>query len=418
MVGFGSVQLSALYVLVLLFVLPIAALYGLHDGQPSAGLVLQLALALPSLYLLTRWVLPVAGSRLLSRGLQPGEHPLWGGVHLRVWAIQKLMTISPLTVLSGSPWAAAYLRLAGAQVDDEAHIGTADISLPAFLHVGRGATVGYGTQLHASRISEGVLFLGPVTVGAGAVVASECVLEGDSVVGEGAILREQSLLQSGEAIPGGQTWSGSPARPATEAPDPVLELMAACSAAPRTWSRALLAGFAGGIALLELMPFLIMLPVVAVVWWALLAYGVGAGLLATALSGPLFVTASCALILGTRRLVLPATREGVHHLRSQLGLEKWLGDKLLELSLLLNNTMYSTLYTPIWLKALGTKVGKGTEVSTIANIDPDLLTLGEGSFVADMASVGSATYANGHVAFQRTEIGARTFVGNAAFIPS
>jgi non-ribosomal peptide synthetase-like protein len=108
----------------------------------------------------------------------------------------------------------------------------------------------------------------------------------------------------------------------------------------------------------------------------------------------------------------------VHHLRSQLGLEKWLGDKLLELSLLFNNTMYSTLYTPLWLRALGTRIGKGAEVSTISHIDPDLLTLGEGCFVADMATVGSATYANGHVAFRRTEIGSRAFVGNAAYVPS
>jgi non-ribosomal peptide synthetase-like protein len=167
-----------------------------------------------------------------------------------------------------------------------------------------------------------------------------------------------------------------------------------------------------------MLPFMILLPVVAVVWWVLLSFGTAAGLLATALSGPLFVAASCALILGARRLVLAETPEGVHHLRSQLGLEKWLGDKLLEQSLLFNNTMYSTLYTPMWLRALGTKVGKGAEVSTIANIDPDLLTVGEGSFVADMASVGSATYANGHVAFRRTEIGSRAFVGNAAFVPS
>ena len=94
-----------------------------------------------------------------------------------------------------------------------------------------------------------------------AVVGSECVLECGSEVGASAILREQSLLQSGQAIPDGETWAGSPARPAPEASDPVVELMASCAAAPRTWSRALLTGFAGGILLLELLPFLIMLPV-------------------------------------------------------------------------------------------------------------------------------------------------------------
>ncbi|HST96967.1 MAG TPA: Pls/PosA family non-ribosomal peptide synthetase [Geodermatophilus sp.] len=417
-IGFGTAQVSVLYAIILLFLLPVGVLYGLNDGQPSFALVLQLAIALPAVYLLARWVLPVVGSRLLSPGLRAGDHPLWGGMHLRVWTVQKLMSISPLTVLSGSPWAVTYLRLAGAQIDDEAHIGTANVSLPSMLRVGRGATIGYGTQLHAHRIAEGILTIGPVTVGAGAVVGSESVLECDSEVGENAILSDQSLLPSRRIVPAGETWAGSPARPAPDSMDPVVELMAACDEAPRTWSSHLLAGFAGGVLLLEMLPFMILLPVVAVVWWVLLSFGTAAGLLATALSGPLFVAASCALILGARRLVLAETPEGVHHLRSQLGLEKWLGDKLLEQSLLFNNTMYSTLYTPMWLRALGTKVGKGAEVSTIANIDPDLLTVGEGSFVADMASVGSATYANGHVAFRRTEIGSRAFVGNAAFVPS
>jgi non-ribosomal peptide synthetase-like protein len=414
----GTAQLSVLYLLVLVFFAPVAVVYALNDGEPSVTMLLQLVLGLPTLYLTARWVLPVVGSRLLSIGLRPGEAPLWSATHLRVWTVQKLMSISPMTVLAGSPWAATYLRLAGAQVDDECHIGTADISLPSFLRVGRGATIGYGTQLHGHRVAEGVLTLAPIAVGPGAVVGSESVLECGTAVGEDAILCDQSLLTSGSPVPDGQTWAGSPARPSPDSADPVVALMASCALAPRRWSGRLLLGFAAGVLLLELIPFLLLLPVVAVVWWALLTSGTTAALVVTALSGPLFVLTSCGLLLGIRRLVLPETPEGVHHLRSKRGLEKWLGDKLFELSLLFNNTMYSTLYTPLWLRALGTTVGRGAEVSTIANIDPDLLTLGDGSFVADMASVGSATYANGHVAFRRTEIGSRAFVGNAAFIPS
>jgi non-ribosomal peptide synthetase-like protein len=414
----GFVQVSWLYAVVLLFLLPISVLYGLHRGQPSIALVLELAVALPSTYLFVRWVLPVVGIRLLNHGLRSGEHALWGPMHLRVWTIQKLMQISPITNLSGSPWAPRYLRLCGAQVEEDCHLGTAEMAVPAMLRVHRGATVGSGTQLHGYRIADGVLSLAPVTVGPGAVVGSQCVLECGSEVGEGAVLAEQSLLQTGRCITEGQTWAGSPAQPAPAAVDSVVELMIGCAAAPRTWSRSLMTGFAVGIFTLELLPLGIMLPVVALVWWALLTYGTAAGLLATALSGPLFVVTACTVILAGRRLVLPSTPPGVHHLRSQLGLEKWFGDKLLELSLLLNNTMYSTLYTSLWLRALGSRIGHGAEVSTIGNIDPDLLTLEDGSFVADMASVGSATYANGHVAFQPTVIGSRAFVGNAAFIPA
>jgi non-ribosomal peptide synthetase-like protein len=57
-------------------------------------------------------------------------------------------------------------------------------------------------------------------------------------------------------------------------------------------------------------------------------------------------------------------------------------------------------------------------VSTASHLDPDLLTLTSESFVADMASVGSAVYCNGYLALGRTQIGRRSFVGNAALIPA
>jgi non-ribosomal peptide synthetase-like protein len=414
----SAAQVSWLYGVLVLFLLPVAALYGINGGEPSGTLLVQLVVTLPVSYLLLRWVLPLAGARLLSRGLQPGSHPLWGRTHYRVWAVQKLMAISPLSVLSGSPFAGTYLRWAGARIEPGSQVGTANVPLPALLSMSRGVTVGYGAQLHTFRIAEGRLVLGEVALGVDAVVGSQAMVEPGSALGDGAVLREQSLLGSGQHVPAGQTWSGSPARPAAEMVDPVVELMAACDAAPRTWSRDLKAGFAAGILVLDLLPLLIMLPVVGVVWAVLLAYGTVAGLVATAFTGPLFVLTACTVLLGARRLALPATPPGIHHLRSKIGLEKWLGDKLQELSLLLTNSMYATLFTPMWLRALGAKVGPGAEVSTIAHVDPDLLTLGEGSFVADMAGVGSATYANGHIALRPTEIGSRAFVGNAAFIPS
>ncbi len=413
-----AAQVSWIYVVLVLFLLPIAVLYGINGGEPSAALLQQLLVTLPVSYLLLRWVLPVAGARLLSFRLRPGSHPMWGRTHYRVWAIQKLMALSPLPVLSGSPFAGTYLRWAGARVADGSQVGTANVPLPALLSIGSGATVGYGAQLHTFRIAEGRLTLGAVTLGADAVVGSQAMVEPGSTLGDGALLREQSLLESGQEVPAGQTWSGSPARPAEAMVDPVVELMAGCDAAPRTWSRGLKAGFAVSILALDLLPLLIMLPVVGVVWGVLLAYGTAAALLATAFTGPLFVATACTVLLGARRLALPVTPPGIHHLRSKIGLEKWLGDKLQELSLLLTNSMYATLFTPMWLRALGAKVGPGAEVSTIAHVDPDLLTLGEGSFVADMASVGSATYANGHIALRPTEIGSRAFVGNAAFVPS
>jgi non-ribosomal peptide synthetase-like protein len=97
---------------------------------------------------------------------------------------------------------------------------------------------------------------------------------------------------------------------------------------------------------------------------------------------------------------------------------KWIADKLLEQSLTLTNSLYATLYTVPWLRLLGARVGRRAEISTAGHIDPDLLTLGEGSFVADMAGVGAAAFAAGRVAFAPTDVGERAFGGNAALVPA
>jgi non-ribosomal peptide synthetase-like protein len=53
-------------------------------------------------------------------------------------------------------------------------------------------------------------------------------------------------------------------------------------------------------------------------------------------------------------------------------------------------------------------------VSTISSIDPDLMVFGEESFFADMAVVGAARHNRGCIFTDTTEIGRRTFIGNAA----
>jgi non-ribosomal peptide synthetase-like protein len=107
----------------------------------------------------------------------------------------------------------------------------------------------------------------------------------------------------------------------------------------------------------------------------------------------------------------------VFPVRSAFGLRKWFADKLMFTSLTATNSLYATLYTVPWLRLLGAKVGARAEVSTVSNIDPDLLTLGAESFVADLAVIGAARYHHGHVALGATKLGSRCFVGNAALVP-
>ncbi len=87
-------------------------------------------------------------------------------------------------------------------------------------------------------------------------------------------------------------------------------------------------------------------------------------------------------------------------------------------SLTVTNTLYATLYAVPWLRALGARIGAWSEVSTVSHIDPDLLRLGPETFIADIASVGAATFHRGYISLGWTEVGRRTFVGNAAVVRS
>jgi hypothetical protein len=49
-------------------------------------------------------------------------------------------------------------------------------------------------------------------------------------------------------------------------------------------------------------------------------------------------------------------------------LRKWTVDRLVELSLMLNNAQYGTLYLAPFLRRLGAKVGVRGEISTVSNI--------------------------------------------------
>ncbi|MEW2384722.1 Pls/PosA family non-ribosomal peptide synthetase [Micromonospora sp. NPDC047707] len=414
--GFG--QGAVIYLLLLAVTLPVSYVYTRNDGFVSARVLAELMVAILLSYLGVRWVLPVLLARPLAAGIRPGRYRLWGPTYVRLWALNTLLAIGPLTVLSGSPLMATYLRLLGARVGHRTIIATSAISLPTLVTVGPGASIGYGVSVRPWRAEDGWVVVAPITIGSGAFVGANAVLEPGASVGAYAGLGEQSVLVHGETVPPGARWAGSPPAPTTRLA-PTVESMLSYHPLRHGWRlRHVAAGLIGLIGL-ELGTIAMVLPSVALVWWVLLTRGLLAGLVATIPAGIVYVLTVCALVAAGKRLVLRRVPVGVHHqVHSMLGVRKWVADKLLEASLTFTNSLYATLYTGPWLRLLGAKVGPGAEVSTAAHLDPDLLTLGSDSFVADMASLGAATFANGRVAFLPTTIGDRAFVGNAAFVPA
>ncbi len=52
-------------------------------------------------------------------------------------------------------------------------------------------------------------------------------------------------------------------------------------------------------------------------------------------------------------------------MHSRLGWQVWATERLMDEARTLLFPLYASLLTPLWLRALGTKVGRGVEVSTV-----------------------------------------------------
>ncbi|WP_246271984.1 Pls/PosA family non-ribosomal peptide synthetase [Amycolatopsis acididurans] len=413
--GCGSAQLGAIGVLLLVFGAPVATVLGLSGGVLSASTVWTLVAVAPVTYVVGRFVLPVLGIRLLAGGLKRGEYPLWSVMYFRLWLSLALLAVAPLQTMSGSPLLPWYLRVLGARVGRRCQLASANVSVPSLLSIGDDVSIGYGAHVQPFRVTDNRLLIAPVVLGDGVFVGANAVVEPGAELGTGASLGEMSVVAAGQRIPAGEYWSGSPSRRCAQVDPLVADMRARPSG---RMSPLLRAGYAAAWLFVELLPLIFLVPSVVLGSWAYLTHGVAGGWWACLLAGPLSVATTCVVIAAVKRIVLPSTAPGVHRAASAFGLRKWVVDKLLQAGLAATNSLYATLYTPWWLRALGARIGPRSEVSTAAQLDPDLLTLGAESFVADMAAVGAATHCHGQIALGATSVGHRSFLGNAAFLRS
>jgi non-ribosomal peptide synthetase-like protein len=74
--------------------------------------------------------------------------------------------------------------------------------------------------------------------------------------------------------------------------------------------------------------------------------------------------------------------------------------------------LYASLATPTWLRLLGAKVGRDTEISTVLLI-PKFTVIEDGAFLADDTLVASYELGGGWIYAATTTVGRRAFLGNS-----
>ncbi|MFE1310023.1 Pls/PosA family non-ribosomal peptide synthetase [Streptomyces sp. NPDC058755] len=353
-----------------------------------------------------RIAIAAGGARLLLRGLAPGRYPRGGSVHLRLWTAERLAEFSGATSLTGS-WLERYARALGARIGPEVDLH----SLPpvtGLLRLGRGAAVESEVDLSGYWLDGDRLEVGPVRVGAHAVVGTRSMLFPGARVGKRAEVAPGSAVTG--QVPTGQRWAGAPA----------VKL----GKAKRNWPKErpqrgtywrVMYGVTG--VALSAMP---VSAGVAALLVARVFVAPGAGLtealrgaaLALVPATLAFGLAYALLILIAVRLLSLGLREGTHPTHSRVGWQAWTVTQLMDRSRETLFPLYAGLVTPVWLRLLGMRVGRGAEVSTVLAL-PSLTTVGDGAFLADDTLTAPYELGGGWVRIGRAEIGRRAFLGNS-----
>ncbi len=134
-----------------------------------------------------------------------------------------------------------------------------------------------------------------------------------------------------------------------------------------------------------------------------------------ALSFVILMTLQIAIL---KWLIVGRVKPGQCQLDSYRYLRLWYVDKLMELSLDIIRPLYATLYLLPWYRLLGAKLGWRAEISTPSSLIPDLVTIGNESFIADGVVMGVPRVERGRMFLYPTKIGSRSFIGNSALLPA
>jgi non-ribosomal peptide synthetase-like protein len=402
--------------------------YHFYTGDPGDSIPRAIAASVSVFLLATllEFAVAIAGKWLIAGRLKAGRYPLWGMTYYRWWLADRLVEAAPAYLLGGSSLYAWWLRALGARIGREVVIGSITLRVPDLLRIGEGASIGNAVNFENARVQDGELRLGVIDLGDDAYVGSYAVLEGNTSIENGGHLEGQSALSDGERVPAGRIWSGSPACD-VGCFDP-----SAHPARPAV-SRLRLAGealfFAFGALLIAALFFLPVFPGFMLMDWLAdperfpwfqaetPAFQLAKYFVLALPASTVMIVFTALLSAGIRWSVLPRLKPGSWPVHSAVYCGKWLVNLIQESSLQILHGVYATIYAPFWYRLLGARVGRNAEISSALGVVPDMLTLGDETFIADAVMLGDDQIDGGWMSVKPTVISRRSFVGNGAFIP-
>ena len=367
----------------------------------GAALAVDLAAA-PGLILLS-----IAMKWLLLGRIKPGRYPLWGWYYWRFWFVRAVGRAAPLHFLEGTPLLNIYYRMMGARIGRGVYFGAGGMTAFDVVGVGDGSSFGVRTFIDGASVDGGMLHIAPITIGRGCWVGNRCAIGGNAVMEDGSGLDDLSMLTDGARVPAGELWKGAPAARAGR-------LEAEAARAPWSFLTGLVQS--AGVFILPL----VILAAVFPGWMIVTHLGhLDEGysfLLISPFIGLSFVVFLCLEIGALKWLLIGRLREGRYLIGGAFYVRKWFYDQLMDMSLEVTATLYTTLYLRPWLRMLGARIGPRSEIDEI-RFQPDLFTAGEECFMGGDVLIGAPRARSGWVEYVAVRAGSRVFCGTYSVLP-
>src|SRR5438876_657055 len=145
---------------------------------------------------------------------KPEQIRIWSLAYVRFWIVKTLIRSNPCALLFvGSPLYVLYLRALGAKIGPGVAIFSRRVPVCTdLLTIGAGTVIRRESFFLCYRAQAGRIETGAVTLGRNVFIGERTVLDINTSMGAGAQLGHTSALHSGQVVPDGERWHGSPAQ--------------------------------------------------------------------------------------------------------------------------------------------------------------------------------------------------------------
>ncbi|MCH7380252.1 MULTISPECIES: delta-poly-L-ornithine synthetase PosA [Acinetobacter] len=394
---------------------------GTRDSIPYA---IALSLLVYISVIIASFAVSITVKRLLMLGVGAGRYPLWGMTYFRWWLADRITSISPVYLLSGSTLLNLYLKALGAKIGHDVTISSVHIRMPSLLQIEDGVSIGSNVNLENAKVEHGHLVLGSIQLKKDSYVGSYAVLEENTVLEPQAHVNALTSIEYGTTVPAGEIWEGTPAKKIGHIDE--LESLAARPKLSLVRKFSEYGYYSVSALIIACLFFIPIFPSFLLVdWLDVNVFNIDPNNhIQTALYYFILAIPASAMMMvitalissAIRKIVLPRLETGTYAIHGGTYYRKWFAAQILETSLQTLHGLFATIYAPTWFRMLGAKVGKNTEISTATGVIPEMLTLGEESFIADAVMLGDEEIKGGWMSLKSTQIGNRSFVGNSAYI--